>query len=275
MRPVSWKVLATIFVIIIGVSVMSLTFFDRSRFPPSNVSVQPSSSSKTLSSVQSSQEPSTEAGLTELPVNGRSPSQESTDVQDTNPFSLIPRSREELPLEGDPFRPVSKEDQRWLDRNGFPNAEQFRTFMKSDIENLRLAAQAGDKIAETIMNAKLLATTGAEAAEAEAALYYDAALGNSFALSMLSGHKTGTGELVEGLALARVAEMRGDYSTGDGNRMMWEDSLDPVQRARIAEESRRIHALFEETRREVLGVNQPLYDPRPLGEESTVSEDPS
>ncbi len=125
-----------------------------------------------------------------------------------NPFPEIPRSRENLDLESDPFGPTSEAEQRWLDAHGFPNARQWETYTLASDYLLEQAAKSGDGVAGTMLDARHLS----DDPEARTRLFSAGAEGNIFALSSLAAYMMGSknGNLQVGYSLSRVAEIRGD-----------------------------------------------------------------
>lgn len=126
-----------------------------------------------------------------------------------SPFANVPKTREGLPLDDDPYGADSPDDQRWLDRNGYPNAEQWRVYSSADDGLLRLAAESGDQVAQVFLDASLLSQGDTEAVDR---LFFAAERGSAFALSMLQAYMVGSsnGNPELGYAISRVMEMKGD-----------------------------------------------------------------
>lgn len=124
------------------------------------------------------------------------------------PFPEVPQSRKNLDLESDPFGPTSEAEQRWLDAHGFPNARQWETYTTASDYLLEQAANSGDQVARTMLDARRLR----EDPEAKTRLFSAGAEGNVFALNSLAAYMMGSkdGNLQVGYSLSRVAEMRGD-----------------------------------------------------------------
>lgn len=67
----------------------------------------------------------------ELPLPATKSSLDSRIAQSANtlnPFAHLPQSRIGMALESDPFVAESSQEQQWLDRNGFPNSEQWKAY---------------------------------------------------------------------------------------------------------------------------------------------------
>lgn len=185
-----------------------------------------------------------------------------------DPFSNVAKSRVGLAFETDPFSPKSKEEQAWLDRHGYPNAEQWREYNVASDTQLEQAALNGDVVAETLLNARLL-NLGDESAET--ALLYSAALGNTFALEMLSSSMaTGKNGLdpIDGYAFSRVAEMRGNLTLGIGREMFFPTRLNSSQRVEAEARALNYFNILTEVQKEIQGKNAITIDPRPLRHEA-------
>jgi hypothetical protein len=175
-----------------------------------------------------------------------------------DPFFRIPKTRNGLPLEGDYFVAESVQEQRWLDRNGYPNAEQWAAYSAAPDMTLAQAAAHGDDVADIMLAARQLAHGDPKAG---GKLMTAGMNGSSFALSMLASYlangKYGNPEL--GYAVSRVVELRGDWRSGMTRDYMFRTPLTPQQKARGESEAIKLIDSFR-SRSPV----QPYVDPRPL-----------
>lgn len=181
-----------------------------------------------------------------------------------DPFSNVAKSREGLDFETDPFYPKSKEEQDWLDRHGYPNAEQWREYNAASDAQLEQAADNGDTVAETLLNSRRL-YAGNESAET--AMLYSAALGNTFALEMLSSSMaTGKNghDPIDGYAFSRVAEMRGNLTLGMGREALFPVRLNNQQRVEAEGRALYYFNILSEAQKEIQGVNAVIVDLRPI-----------
>jgi hypothetical protein len=203
--------------------------------------------------------------LTIFRTNRKSDAITTQHVSVPHPFPNMPRTRAGLSMEDDPFAPQSEAEQRWLDRNGYPNAEQWSEYPQAGDAQLEQAANAGDIVAETFLNVRKL-QAGDEAAEG--ALLYSGALGNTFALEMLSSVFSGSGKLrdpMEGYALSRVAEMRGNLSLGLARELLSPNRLTQQEKAEAEVRALQYFKLLMETQKETQGIDVVSFDPRPVG----------
>lgn len=148
----------------------------------------------------------------ELPLPATKSSLDSRIAQSANtlnPFAHLPQSRIGMALESDPFVAESSQEQQWLDRNGFPNSEQWKAYSSAPDGLLQQAATSGDGIAAVVLDARRLSQGDMDAA---GRLLHAGSKGSLFALSLLQAHMAGapTGNPVMGYALGRVMEMKGD-----------------------------------------------------------------
>lgn len=184
-----------------------------------------------------------------------------------HPFPEIPRSRHGLPLENDPFVAESVAEQEWLDRNGYPNAKQWEAYsLASDLQLLQ-AAQAGDSVAEVMLNSRRL-TAGDPSAKEE--LLLASVEGSAFALQMYAAYMAGSGSngnLQTAYALSRVAEMRGDYRAALGRDAMFSQKMTQMQRMQGDAEAMNTFAGMKKLREELYGSEASWVDPRPYGKE--------
>ena len=181
------------------------------------------------------------------------------------PFAHLPTTRQGLPLDGDPYGASSIEDQRWLDRNGYPNAEQWRVYSNAEEGLLRLAADAGDRTAQVFLDARLLAQNDADAVDR---LLAAGARGSAFALSMLQAWMIGSsaGDPEFGHAISRVMEMKGDSGIALVRDMAFAVPLTAEQQLRADALALQ---LFERLRRE--GNHRSFVDPRPFEDRVEVA----
>ncbi|MFC6183558.1 hypothetical protein [Pseudoxanthomonas japonensis] len=103
----------------------------------------------------------------------------------------------------------SVEEQRWLDRNGYPNAEQWKTYSMSSDSMLQLAAESGDKLAGVVLDSRALYKGDKGASDR---LFHAAEDGSMFALSLLQAYMAASpnGNRELAYAISRVMEMKGD-----------------------------------------------------------------
>lgn len=177
----------------------------------------------------------------------------------SHPFPGIAKSRANLPLETDPFPAQSRAEQRWLDRNGFPNAEQWQTYSTASDALLAQAADAGDEIADVMMQGRALARGDVSASDR---LLAAAANGSSFALSTLAAYMAGSskGNREAGYALSRVAEMRGDYRLAAARDVMFAKPLTLQERLNAEAEAVEIFNKL----RSSSSIGNKFVDPRPI-----------
>lgn len=189
-----------------------------------------------------------------IPLTGGKPRPLAT----MDPFSLVPKTREGLPLDNDPFVAESPQEQRWLDRNGYPNAKQWMAYSAAPDMVLEQAATAGDGIADVMLAARQLAHGDIRAS---GKLMVAGMNGSSFALSLLAAYlasgKNGNPEL--GYAVSRVIELRGDWRAGIMRDVMFRVPLSPEQKFRAENKAAQLFNDFKAHSRV-----QPYVDPRPL-----------
>ncbi len=179
-----------------------------------------------------------------------------------NPFPEIPRSRENLDLESDPFGPTSQAEQRWLDAHGFPNARQWETYTLASDYLLEQAANSGDGVARTMLDARHLS----EDPEAKTRLFVAGSEGNIFALSSLATYMTGSknGNLQVGYSLSRVAEMRGDSRIAMARDIGMPRKLDDIEKIQAEADAIRMNNQLDQMYREKHGVAPPPPVRRPV-----------
>lgn len=179
-----------------------------------------------------------------------------------HPFPSVPKSRSGLPLEGDPFTATSQAEQAWLDRNGYPNAEQWETYSQASDGLLLAAASAGDAVAKSMLDNRRLIAGDQSALED---ILADGAEGSLFSLDMASSFLAGStkGDPITGYALSRVVEMKGNVRVAMGRDAMFRNPLDPIQRMEAEAKAlaiyKSLNAANKLKRRAVAVV-----DPRPI-----------
>lgn len=175
-----------------------------------------------------------------------------------HPFPKIPKTRSGLPLDEDPFLAQSVEEQRWLDRNGFPNAQQWITYSTASDALLQQAASTGDTVASVMLAARQL-SHGDQVASGQ--LMTAAANGSSFALSMLSAYmassRSGNPQLA--FALSRVVELRGDWRAAILRDEMFRTPLTAEQKLAANADALKI---FNDLKAH--SQLKPYVDPRPI-----------
>ena len=166
-------------------------------------------------------------------------------------------------MEDDPFGATSEAEQAWLDRHGYPNALQMQEYSSASDEQLRAAAESGDEVARTMLNSREL-ERGTEGAED--ALLYAGAMGNSFALELLSSFHSGAmrGDPIFGHALSKVLEWQGNYQISLMRNMSMRAPLSESDRILAESEALMIFNQFLDLRQEIYDQSPPV-DPRPGG----------
>lgn len=175
-----------------------------------------------------------------------------------DPFPGVPKSRIGLPMGSDPFTAQSREEQQWLDRNGYPNEQQWQAYTVAADVTLEAAAAHGDSIAAVMLAARQFAHGDPQAS---GKLLTAGAHGSGFALSMLASHldtskQFGNPEL--GYAISRLAELRGDWRIGFVREGMFAHALSSEQKTRA--NAKALEMLAEFSKRNP-AWSQP--DPRP------------
>lgn len=190
-------------------------------------------------------------------------------VSDTGikyPFPNVPLSRKNLPLDGDPFDARSKAEQDWLDRNGYPNAEQMSAYSTaSDIE-LREAAKSGDRAAEAIYNGRRIAA-GDESAVDD--LMEMSAKGSNFALDILAAQLASQKQDAASRSLAysisRVSELRGNYRSAASRDLLFDSPLTQFERMEAEQDASEIFQSLIVKSQQLRGGQISPVDPRPVG----------
>ena len=203
-------------------------------------------------------------------VKDRAPSQSveggvdlRNDSRVQHPFPEVPKTRDGMSFDNDPGYAESKAEQKWLDRHGFPNEKQLDAYMGAPEALLKQASEAGDKVAQTILDARLLASDPM----AQQRLVDAGAEGNLFALNMLVSFQGGSasGDPVAAYAVSRVAEMRGDTRASVTREVMMSRSLSTEQRMLGESEALRLNAEIDRIYTSKHG-RAPVLDKRPIGQ---------
>lgn len=178
-----------------------------------------------------------------------------------DPFPMVAKSRQNLPLKDDPFAPESQPEQAWLDRNGYPNAQQVETYLRAPDSMLEAAASGGDTVAAVMLADRQL-RRGSRSAEHQ--LMEAAANGSSYALITLAGyHGRPGGDQKKAYALSKVAEMLGDYKMPLVRGLLVTQELDPQDRLEAEARALVIYKRIARLRQSK-GEGLPISDPRPL-----------
>lgn len=172
----------------------------------------------------------------QVPVTGNSGG--STRVN--NPFPGVRKTRKGLSLTEDPFFAESAAEQAWLDRHGYPNAEQWKVYTQASDSQLQIASAQGDRAAKALLLQRNL-MAGEEGAIAE--MLGEGATGSIFALELLSSTLANRqNDRVMAYAISRVAEMSGNFRIAGGRDLMFEEPLTPAERIDAEREAFRIYA---------------------------------
>ncbi len=182
---------------------------------------------------------------------------------DLHPFPELPRSRRGMSLEDDPFGASSVAEQKWLDRNGYPNQEQWAVYSRTSDTLLSKAAETGDRIARTILDLRRLESGDLSAQED---LLAAAVGGSGFALDMYASFMAGSrsGNEKTAYIISRVAEMRGDHRQVVSREFV---RVRPTQQQRL-EWGMEANALFNNLNKlhsKVYGDSKSWIDSRPVG----------
>lgn len=189
-----------------------------------------------------------------VPITGGRP----RPVAPIDPFPRVQKTRNGLPLESDPFIAESVEEQRWLDRNGFPNEQQQMAYSSAPDIVLEQAAAHGDELAAVMLASRQLSHGDHEAA---GKLMTAGANGSSYALSLLAGYLAANegGDPKLAYALSRVVELRGDWRGSLSRDFMFRRSLTPVEK--LEAEGEALKMLQDFRQHSTLGN---YVDPRPI-----------
>ncbi|WAT14595.1 hypothetical protein OZ429_16740 [Xanthomonas fragariae] len=180
-----------------------------------------------------------------------------------NPFPEVPKTRDGMSFDNDPGYAENKAEQKWLDRHGFPNQKQLEAYMGAPEALLKQASEAGDKVAQTILDARLLPSDPM----AQQRLVDAGAEGNLFALNMLASFQGGSssGDPVAAYAVSRVAEMRGDTRAAITREVMMSKPLSTEQKMLGESEALRLNAEINRIYMSKHG-STPVLDKRPIGQ---------
>ena len=175
-----------------------------------------------------------------------------------SPFSHLPAVRDGLPFENDPFVAESVDEQKWLDRNGYPNSEQWRAYSAATDSMLQLAAENGDKIAGVVMDSRALATGDKGAVDR---LFYAAEEGSMFALSLLQAYMATSpnGDRELAYAISRVMEMKGDTRAALARDFAFPQPLSAQERMRGESIALQLHKQLKSNTK-----SPKFVDPRPF-----------
>lgn len=179
-------------------------------------------------------------------------------------FTHIPSTREGLPFGSDPFKPESRAEQKWLDRNGYPNNEQWLAYKQASDTLLHQAAANGDALASVELSARKL-VEGDQSAHGE--LIKALNDGSQYALEILASYQAGSqsnGDPMAAYVLYRFGEMRGNSELAFARETLTE-RLDPASRLRAEAEARKLFNTFTKLQRARLGAGASVVDARPIG----------
>ncbi|UOV04368.1 hypothetical protein MUU77_03410 [Pseudoxanthomonas sp. F37] len=181
-----------------------------------------------------------------------------------HPFPDLPQSRDGLPLNDDPFIATSKAEQAWLDRNGYPNAQQWAAYTRASDVQLRDAAKQGDKGATALLGHRRL-MAGDDTAVVD--LLTEGAKGSGFALDMLASYLASVrgGNRQTAYAISRVSEMRGNFRVAAARDLMFDTPLTNTERMQGDQEAMEIYNSLLELQRKIRGPGSSPVDPRPIG----------
>ena len=182
-----------------------------------------------------------------------------------SPFSGIARSRVGMPFNTDPFRPKSKEEQQWLDRNGYPNEKQLEIYAIASDGALQDAARSGDSLAKVFLDGRKMMQGDPSAIDG---LWESAVGGSSYALTTMAAYLGGSSNAdpVQAYAYSRVAEMRGDYTQAMVRDLVVRENLSAPDRLRAEERARQLFSDLTNQRRVRFGSNIQTVDPRPISD---------
>lgn len=186
-----------------------------------------------------------------------------SDSRVRHPFPEVPQTRDGMSFDNDPGYAESKAEQKWLDRHGYPNEKQLEAYMGAPEALLKQASEAGDKVAQTILDARLLPSDPM----AQQRLVDAGAEGNLFALNMLASFQGGSssGDPVAAYAVSRVAEMRGDSRAAITRDVMMSKPLSTEQKMLGESEALRLNAEIDRIYTSKHG-RAPVLDKRPIGQ---------
>lgn len=184
------------------------------------------------------------------------PSPVVTKSNEVTLFSHIPTSRQGMSLEDDPFVAESVAEQQWLDRNGYPNAEQMRAYSAATDGQLEQAAANGDSLAKVTLDSRRL-TQGDESAVGR--LMKEGFDGSMFALSRLAAYEAGApgGNRRLAYSITRALEMAGDTRIALARPALFGVPLQPQDQLMAERDASSIY------QRITKGGSTPIRDVRP------------
>lgn len=161
-----------------------------------------------------------ESGDIAVGISAPALSPSSGEARQASLFSHLPTSRKGMPLVDDPFVAESFEEQMWLDRNGYPNAEQMLAYTNASDGQLERAAADGDKLAKVTLESRRL-QQGDQSAVGR--LIKDGMDGSMYAISRLAAYEAGApaGNRQLAYTLSRVQEMAGDTRVAGSRPVMF------------------------------------------------------
>lgn len=191
------------------------------------------------------------------------PSEPNARATVRHPFPQLPRTRKRLPLLDDPFTATSIAEQDWLDRNGYPNALQWRALPGASDAQLAEAAAAGDRVAKTLLDQRRLLAGDDTAIDA---MLEDGARGSTFALELLSSTIASRrlNDPVMAYALSRLVELRGNSRVATGRDVMLRQPLTAMERLEGEREALRLFQQVRQIQISRFGGGRPATDPRPV-----------
>lgn len=184
-------------------------------------------------------------------------------VPAVHPFPEIPKTRDGLALESDPFIATSIEEQAWLDRNGYPNEPQWAAYSQATEMQLREAAATGDKAAKVILLHRQL-MAGDDSAINE--LFNEGVSGSGFALDMLASFLASSrgSDRSTAYAVSRVSEMRGNLRVAIARDLMFDSPLTQDERRQGEKAALEIYSALASQQKKERPNSSPV-DPRPIG----------
>lgn len=174
----------------------------------------------------------------------------------------VPQTRAGQPLESDMFIATSSEEQQWLDRNGFPNNEQYAVYSKLSDAALEVAAEKGGRVAATMLANRKLIRGEPGAADELLALSVE---GSSYALDVYAAYMAGSsqGNPKTAWALSRVEEMRGNMRLALSRNAMFPTPLSQADQMEAEAEALNLFATLRQLHVEMYGSDKGWTDPRP------------
>ena len=180
------------------------------------------------------------------------------------PFPSVPKTRDLLSIDDDPFGAQSKAEQQWLDRNGYPNMRQVEVYPKAPDVMLQEAADAGDRVARVMLEGRRLRRGDPRA---EANLMTAAAEGSIYALNVLAGYYGQRGpqtNAAKAYSLTRVMEMLGDYKVPLTRQFVVSQPLEPVQQLQAEADALGMYRSLIARRKVATGSDNIVIQPRPI-----------